>query len=132
MPPKQRATSDECSLRRHISEELTGVAESKDGTSILLVAREPDEGIVGFVWLSDRKTNFLDEVKAFVSGIYVAPDRRRHGIGESLMNAATEWAISRGHKRMLLNVAAHNDPAIELYRELGFDVNAITMSKDIA
>jgi len=52
--------------------------------------------------------------------IAVAPDRRGTGLGRSLLAAAVGRARSLGATRMLLEVAADNDPAIGLYSAAGF------------
>ena len=50
----------------------------------------------------------------------VAADQRRRGIGTALMEEATKWARASGITKVELHVFPHNEPAIELYRKLGF------------
>lgn len=52
--------------------------------------------------------------------VVTAPERRRHGLGRSLMTAAIEEAAQRGSSRIFLEVSCDNLPALELYRSLGF------------
>jgi len=58
--------------------------------------------------------------------MWVAPEVRRKGIGGALVDAAIDWARSRGVSRLLLDVADHNAPAIALYARRGFEPNGVT------
>ncbi len=48
------------------------------------------------------------------------PTRRRRGYGRRIVETAMAWGRARGAARALLQVAAGNDPAIALYRGLGY------------
>ena len=52
--------------------------------------------------------------------MWVAPDRRRHGVARALVAAAVAWARSRGATHLELNVACDNDAAVRLYERAGF------------
>jgi ribosomal protein S18 acetylase RimI-like enzyme len=54
--------------------------------------------------------------------INVAPEYRRRGLGRVLSTALLSWAHSAGAERAYLQVLADNEPAIALYRKLGFEV----------
>jgi RimJ/RimL family protein N-acetyltransferase len=53
-------------------------------------------------------------------GMLVARDRRGRGVGTALMEAAIAWAREQGLHKLSLDVFAHNEAAIALYRKLGF------------
>ena len=53
-------------------------------------------------------------------GMMVAQDRRGRGVGTALMEAAIAWSREQGLHKLILSVFAHNEPAIALYRKLGF------------
>jgi GNAT superfamily N-acetyltransferase len=55
--------------------------------------------------------------------MWVAPEVRRMGVGGTLVDAVVDWARSSGVKRLLLEVADHNIPAITLYGRRGFEPN---------
>ena len=58
---------------------------------------------------------------AFVRSIYVAPSARCQGLGRNLLLAALEQASSwHGVEQVTLTVTANNEPAVRLYRSLGF------------
>jgi ribosomal protein S18 acetylase RimI-like enzyme len=52
----------------------------------------------------------------------VAPDRRRQGVGRSLLESGYRWARDAGVRKISLNVRAGNEAAIRLYQAQGFVV----------
>jgi RimJ/RimL family protein N-acetyltransferase len=52
--------------------------------------------------------------------VIVARERRRRGIGRTLMEAAEAWARAVGVSKLELSVFVHNAPAITLYERLGY------------
>jgi RimJ/RimL family protein N-acetyltransferase len=54
-------------------------------------------------------------------GLMVAASHRRRGIGRALLEAAVEWAREAGVSKLELHVFPHNEPAIRLYEEFGFE-----------
>jgi RimJ/RimL family protein N-acetyltransferase len=54
-------------------------------------------------------------------GLMVAASHRRRGIGRSLLEGAVEWARRAGVRKLELHVFPHNEPAIHLYEEFGFE-----------
>lgn len=59
---------------------------------------------------------------AAVFSVAVAAERRRHGLATGIMAAASSWAADRGADEVFLQALAANEPAIALYRRLGFTV----------
>ncbi len=55
--------------------------------------------------------------RAWIGGIAVVPEQRRHGVGRALMEAVLELAPPT----VLLEVIEANEPAIKLYESLGFE-----------
>lgn len=59
-----------------------------------------------------------------VARLAVAEPLRRRGLGVALMRAAAQWGMTRaGAQWCVLQVAEHNEPALALYRRLGFRVH---------
>jgi ribosomal protein S18 acetylase RimI-like enzyme len=59
-----------------------------------------------------------------VARLTVAEPLRRRGLGSALMRAAAQWGMTRaGAQWCVLQVAEHNEPALALYRWLGFRVH---------
>ncbi len=60
------------------------------------------------------------EDMADLNRVIVRDDARGQGVGASLVRAGLEWAGAVGARRMLLEVRPDNEPAVALYRRLGF------------
>lgn len=89
-------------------------SELNSRLSYWLVA-EVDGKVVGYI----GSQSVLDA--ADMMNLAVAPAYRRQGIGESLVNALVAHLQQKGIIALLLEVRASNDPAIALYRRLGFE-----------
>ncbi len=74
-------------------------------------------GMVGFV----REQGGKKTHKAFIWGMYVAPEARGQGIGRSLMaEALTRAVLLPGLEQVHIGVVTTNTAAVALYRSLGF------------
>jgi ribosomal protein S18 acetylase RimI-like enzyme len=95
-PPGMRAL-----LTRH---ERVGFAEiRRDGVPLAIGRGAVDDG-----WLG-------------ITAVEVAPEQRRQGLATAIVHALWRWGADvHGAKRSYLEVEAHNDPAITLYRALGY------------
>lgn len=58
--------------------------------------------------------------RAELISLWVAPAVRGQGVGDALVTAVAAWAKTQGASRLLLDVRSANQPAIALYRRLGF------------
>jgi RimJ/RimL family protein N-acetyltransferase len=54
-------------------------------------------------------------------GLMVASGWRRRGIGRALMETAVAWARDAGVRKLELHVFPHNEAAIKLYEQFGFE-----------
>jgi ribosomal protein S18 acetylase RimI-like enzyme len=57
---------------------------------------------------------------SYLQRLAVDPDHQRQGIAAGLVIDALRWAHRRGATTMLVNTQEQNDPALTLYRKLGF------------
>lgn len=75
-------------------------------------------GIVGLAQRDGAKRRH----RAILSGMYVAPEQRKAGLGRALLEAAIRRARTLdGLEIILLAVATGNEPARRLYVSLGFE-----------
>ncbi|MFQ3786667.1 ribosomal protein S18-alanine N-acetyltransferase [Halomonas sp. A29] len=58
--------------------------------------------------------------EAELQAMLVAPDMRRRGLAAALLEAVAEQSRDWGSERLLLEVRASNEAAIQLYRRAGF------------
>jgi ribosomal protein S18 acetylase RimI-like enzyme len=95
-----------------------------------LFAVEDGEGTrVGVLWLGEPYDGEPDAL--WVYDIEIDPDHRGRGLGRDTMLLAEAEARRLGRNRIKLNVFARNAVARALYLSLGFEENAIQMSKAI-
>jgi GNAT superfamily N-acetyltransferase len=65
--------------------------------------------------LSDSPTLRLHSMR-------VAPERQRRGVGRLLTQTAIDWARVHGYRSLILDTTVQQEPAIELYKSMGFRV----------
>ncbi|AFY54904.1 acetyltransferase [Rivularia sp. PCC 7116] len=63
--------------------------------------------------------------------LYVNPQHRRKGIGTALMQQAENSAKERGDTQIALQVFQTNEPAINLYNQLGYQTQSLWMVKPL-
>lgn len=100
-------------------------------TATTFVAEEGGH-IVGFVNVSvqDESHSLLSPLRvARVGSVGVSAVHRGHGIGKSLMQHAEAWAQGQGAAELRLNVWAFNSVAMQLYRELGYELRVHQLAK---
>lgn len=87
--------------------------------SDIFVAVDGDKAS-GFVQLYPSFCS-VDAVKIYILyDLYVDANSRKSGLGEGLMNAATEWARTNGAARLDLLTAHDNLAGQNLYEKLGY------------
>lgn len=84
------------------------------GENRRVAVAEDDDGLLGYVALS------LAADVADLTRVAVAPTARRRGLGTALLGWAVQEAATAGAERVVLEVAATNEPAVRLYAAAGF------------
>jgi GNAT superfamily N-acetyltransferase len=84
------------------------VVDGRDGGVATGTAYEGQEGAAGLF------------------SMWTAPEFRGRGVGGALVEAVVAWARGAGYRRVLLDVADGNLPAIRLYEKRGFAPNGET------
>jgi len=94
----------------------------RPGDVALIAAEGPNR--VGAAWFrmfpaSAPGYGFVDEQTPELT-IAVVPSRRRHGVGQELLDALLEKAHAEGHAAISLSVE-QDSPAVAFYERNGFD-----------
>jgi aminoglycoside 6'-N-acetyltransferase I len=106
------------------ADHATDLQEYRDAASshVILVAPRPDGSLAGFAEV--RLRSIVDGCStspvAFLEGWFVDPDMRRHGVGRALVQAAEDWARSRGCQEFGSDTEADNALSRAAHRSLGF------------
>jgi GNAT superfamily N-acetyltransferase len=90
---------------------------------------EADGEPVGELWLAERRD--MGQMCFWVYDVHVDEAHRGRGYGKTAMLFAEEEARRRGLARVALNVFGGNEVARRLYRSLGYEENAVAMSKTV-
>lgn len=86
----------------------------RDYSHNYVVCRNKTEEVLGFIifWILFDECHILN--------ICVAKEMRRRGLGEKLMATCEDVAEAKGASYIYLEVREGNNPAISLYKKLGF------------
>ena len=91
------------------------------GDSIVLVAADESEQLLGFAQLYPTWCSLLAGPVYVLYDLYVAPRARRRGVARALLEAAAQRARRDGKLRMTLSTARTNTSAQALYESLGWE-----------
>lgn len=102
------------------------VALSDDAWRELAQANASSEVQIGFLAFCNDvpcgvAVGELAQGAAVLSGMWVAGNVRRQGIGRALVQAVCAWATERGARSVSLKVVSANAGAVALYRANGFE-----------
>ena len=103
---------------RSRADERRNVKSVRRDPNVAVFVAETPEGIVGRLSIARDHNPYSRHVAEL--GLMVAASARRRGIGTALMEEAMRWARAAGITKLELTVFPHNEPAITLYRKLGF------------
>ena len=98
-----------------IAERAAPLIESGEIT-VLFAGDEPD----GFAQLRFRPSLYTGALDAHLEELYVVPERRGHGLGRALLDAAMEYARKRGAAHIDLGTSEDDAAALALYESAGF------------
>ena len=101
----------------------------------VLVAERPDGGLCGFLEAAIRsRANGCDSTPVgYIEGWYVDEDARQQGVGRALVQAAEEWARSKGCRQMASDAELWNEVSHKAHGALGYQETGrvVTFEKDL-
>jgi len=103
---------------RSASDERRNVKNVRRDPNAAVFVAETPAGVVGRLSIARDNGAYSHHVAEL--GLMVAGAQRRRGIGTALIEEALKWARGSGITKVELHVFPHNEPAIALYRKLGF------------
>ena|SRR5438067_1585454 len=89
------------------------------GESVIFLALL-DDVPVGFVQLYPCFSSTAMKRMWILNDLFVAPEARRHSVGEALMERSRQWAIETKADSLWLETAVDNYPAQRLYERQGW------------
>jgi len=101
----------------------------------MVFVAESSSELVGFATVSvvTESSSLMQPVRyARVGSICVQESMRGKGVGGRLMAQAESWALEQGAADIQLNVWAFNQPALALYKELGYEVRSLSLGKALS
>lgn len=103
-------------------------ARLERGDSCLLIARDGQGSALGFVQLYPLFASLALRPSLLLSDLYVAAHARKQGVGEQLLAAARQHAVSVGACGLQLETARTNQAAQSLYERLGYVRDAVYLT----
>jgi len=104
---------------RNVGDERRYLRAVRRSPHAAVFVAENEAGIVGRLSLARDSHPASHHVADL--GLMVAAGHRRQGIGRSLLEQAVEWARESEIEKLELHVFPHNEPAIKLYEQFGFE-----------
>jgi ribosomal protein S18 acetylase RimI-like enzyme len=95
-------------------------AHLRDGDADFVLACASDGEPLGYVALRVRRSVWAGGFEGELEAVFVAPQARGRGVGRSLVVAALNHARRRDCGVVALSTNERNEPALGLYRALGF------------
>lgn len=88
--------------------------------SVIFLALLDEHNAVGFTQLYPSFSSTSMKRLWILNDLFVAPEGRRQGIGEALLERARQFAAEDGAKGLMLETAVTNTTAQKLYERLGW------------
>ena len=96
---------------------LCEISKQAAGENVFLAAEEESTGQIAGYFVGNVITDYIH-----ILNIAVAENSRKKGIALSFMKKAEQEALKRGLGAMTLEVRENNEPAVGLYKKLGYEV----------
>jgi GNAT superfamily N-acetyltransferase len=87
----------------------------------LLLWREPDNTLLGCVWMQPEEDNVW-----YLGSLSVAPQEQKAGLGRRLLAAAEDWARARGAREIRMTVVHVRAALLDWYARRGYALTGET------
>ncbi|WP_286298591.1 GNAT family N-acetyltransferase [Vibrio apostichopi] len=84
--------------------------------------------LVGYLWHSIN----MSDKSTFIYDFFVSSEHRGFGFGTQSISALEAQLQTIGISQIKLRVAYHNERALKLYKDVGFEITGFNMSKKIS
>lgn len=107
------------------------IRQLDDPKAIVLVADDHGD-VIGYVYATDEGYDYMSlrGPAGVLQDILVAPEFRRRGVGEQLLQAAMETLKGRGVSQIVLSTAERNAEAQRLFARAGFRRTMVEMTRE--
>jgi aminoglycoside 6'-N-acetyltransferase I len=98
-------------------------ARTHDADYRIFLAWDEDGALIGFAEMTLRRDHVNGCTHcpvAFLEGIYVVPEQRRHGVARALVEAAADWGVARGAREFASDTPLGNALGQAFHTSLGF------------
>lgn len=126
-PPSWRPATEIAAGDRR---DLLAAIDDPPQASALVIA-ELDGAPAGCLHVLTRTDFFTLKPHGHISVIAVTKAAEGRGVGKALMAHAEDWARGIGHDHLTLSVFPANTRALALYKRHGYEVELISMRKEI-
>jgi ribosomal protein S18 acetylase RimI-like enzyme len=99
--------------------------------ALLVAARRGRLAGYAYGRIERRDWNTLRERCAVGVDLWVEPRARRGGVGRALVEALAERFAARGEPRLVIQVAAGNDLALEVFAGMGFRRTVVELAREL-
>ena len=86
---------------------------------------------VACLWAGNATDQMTGDRIAHIFLLYVAPEHRRRGIATALIGLVETWAIGKGLRAIELQVFQANSSALNLYNQLGYQTQSLSVVKPL-
>ncbi|MEZ8018079.1 GNAT family N-acetyltransferase [Vibrio splendidus] len=84
--------------------------------------------LVGYLWHSVN----IGDKSTFIYDFFISSEHRGLGYGAQSISALETQLLAIGINQIKLRVAYHNERALKLYKEVGFEITGFNMSKRLS
>lgn len=96
---------------------------------VVFVSEDENQVFLGYVWVGEGSNMMTGTTHGYLYDVYVDKKQRLKGIGTMLVQEAERYCKRKGYRKLILMVAANNQPAIKLYAKQGFKNEQMYMGK---